>query len=59
MDRLATLIKRCRRDERGATAIEYGLIGSLVSIGVITWATQMGTTLNGFLQAVAVAIVGP
>lgn len=59
MNLIARLTTRFLRDERGATAIEYGLIGSLVSIGIIAWATQIGTTLNGFFQAVAAAIVGP
>lgn len=59
MKRFATRISGFLRDERGATAIEYGLIGGLASITVIAWATQIGTTLSSFLQTVAAAITGP
>lgn len=34
------------RDERGATAIEYALIAGLVSIAIVTAATQIGTDLS-------------
>lgn len=33
-------------DESGATAIEYGLIASLIAIAIIAGATALGTTLN-------------
>lgn len=42
-------MKRFRRDESGATAIEYALIASLISILVIGGATMIGTsTRNSF-----------
>ena len=34
------------KDESGATAIEYGLIASLIAIAIIAGATALGTTLN-------------
>jgi pilus assembly protein Flp/PilA len=40
---------RCRA---GATAIEYGLIASLVSISIIAGATAVGTTLGEYFQAI-------
>lgn len=35
------------KDESGATAIEYGLIGTLISVAIIVGATQLGTTIGG------------
>lgn len=34
------------RDERGATAIEYGLIAGLIAVVIITALTTLGTSLN-------------
>ncbi|WP_199093529.1 Flp family type IVb pilin [Bosea sp. ASV33] len=41
------------RDERGATAIEYGFIACLVSLTIVAGATQMGQSVAGFFQSVA------
>lgn len=32
----STILKKIRRDERGATAVEYGLIAALIVIAIIT-----------------------
>lgn len=37
---------RLWRDESGATAIEYGLIASLVAVAIITGAGKLGGNLN-------------
>jgi pilus assembly protein Flp/PilA len=37
----------------GATAIEYAMIASLVSIVIFTAVTQIGTTLSGFFLELA------
>jgi len=42
---MQTLI-RLFNDEDGATAIEYGLIASLISVAAITAMTNLGTTLS-------------
>jgi pilus assembly protein Flp/PilA len=34
------------RDERGATAIEYGLIAALIAVAAITAMTSIGTKLG-------------
>jgi pilus assembly protein Flp/PilA len=34
------------RDSKGATAIEYGLIATLIAIAAITAMTRVGTKLN-------------
>ncbi|MDA5194973.1 Flp family type IVb pilin [Govanella unica] len=41
-----TLIKKIRKNEAGATAIEYGLIAALVAIGCIAALTQLGGSLT-------------
>ena len=44
------------RDERGATAIEYALIASLISITILTAATTVGTKLNTIFNSVSTAL---
>ncbi|RYE33825.1 MAG: Flp family type IVb pilin [Hyphomicrobiales bacterium] len=41
------------RDERGATAIEYGLVAALVSIMIIASASLYGASLSTMLMAAA------
>ena len=43
-------------DESGATAIEYGLIGTLISIAIIVGATSLGSTLNAKFDGVATSV---
>ncbi len=38
------------RDESGATAIEYGLIGALISIAIVAGATQVGSSVRAFFE---------
>jgi pilus assembly protein Flp/PilA len=40
------LFRRFLADRSGATAIEYGLIASLVAVAIITGASALGTNLN-------------
>ncbi len=51
--------RRFLRDESAATAIEYGLIASLIAVAIIAGATALGTNLNSTFQAVASTIGGP
>ena len=41
-----TMFARLIKDESGATAIEYGLIASLVAVAIISGATALGGNLN-------------
>lgn len=42
------------KDESGATAIEYGLIASLIAVAIITGATTLGSNLaNTFTNLAA------
>lgn len=41
------------RDERGATAIEYGLVAAIISITIIASATFFGQSISTVLIAAA------
>ncbi len=47
------LLKKLYRDERGATAIEYGLIAALVSVAIIGILTTLGDNLTNTFQTVS------
>jgi pilus assembly protein Flp/PilA len=42
--------------ERGVTAIEYGLIASLVALAIIIGVTALGVNLNGLFNAIALKV---
>jgi len=47
------ILKKCLNDDRGVTAIEYGLIAALISIAcVVVWG-QVGTNLSSTFNTVA------
>ena len=39
------IIKEFARDESGATAIEYGMIAAVISVGVIVAVTNLGDAI--------------
>ncbi|WP_237480314.1 Flp family type IVb pilin [Lichenibacterium dinghuense] len=41
-----SILKRFAKDESGATAIEYGLIASLIAVVIIGAARALGTKLT-------------
>jgi len=43
-------------DETGATAIEYGLIASLIAVAIIAAVTSVGTTLQTTFTSIAGAL---
>ena len=47
------LVKHFLSEEAGATAIEYALVASLISITIIAGATAIGTSLSGTFATVA------
>jgi len=47
------MIQRFIRDERGATAVEYGLIAGLVAVAVIAALTALGDSLNALFSDVS------
>jgi len=46
------LIARFAQDESGATAIEYGLIAALISVGIIAAATTLGGSLSNLFMGI-------
>ncbi len=47
------IFARFVKDESGATAIEYGLIASLIGIAIIAAVTTLGSKLSGTFTNVA------
>lgn len=50
---MKSIMKRFAADESGATAIEYGLIASLIAVAIITALTTMGTKLTATFNGVS------
>lgn len=46
------------RDERGATAVEYGLIVALIAAVIVLVVTALGLEIQGAFQAIVDAIPG-
>jgi pilus assembly protein Flp/PilA len=43
-------------DERGVTALEYGLIAGLVAVAIVTSVTSAGTSLGHAFSAISTAL---
>jgi pilus assembly protein Flp/PilA len=52
---MSTILRFCR-DEKGATAIEYGLIAAGISVAIITVLSSLGTSLNTTFTTVQTAL---
>jgi pilus assembly protein Flp/PilA len=50
---MTQLLKRIAHDESGATAIEYGLIASLIAVAIIAILGTLGTNLSGTFSKVS------
>ena len=59
---LATLVAfaqdRLRRDEKGATAVEYGLLVGLIAVAIILTVTALGGKLNGLFSSISGSLPG-
>ncbi|MTW14097.1 Flp family type IVb pilin [Pseudoduganella eburnea] len=51
-------VRRFIRDERGVTAIEYGLIASVIAVAVATALTPVKGALETVFDAVKTALQG-
>ncbi len=47
------LARRVRRDDRGASAVEYGLLVFLIALVIIGAVTLLGTNLSSIFNQVA------
>jgi pilus assembly protein Flp/PilA len=56
---MKTFLRKLIKDEKGATAIEYGLIAALIAVaaiaGVSSAGVQLGNTFNGVSAEMATA----
>ncbi len=50
---MQNFIARFVKDESGATAIEYGLIASLISVAIIAAAKSLGSNISSTFSTVA------
>ncbi len=51
MARFGTLIAAFARDDKGATAIEYGLIAMMIAIGILIALTAFGGSVSGLFNS--------
>jgi pilus assembly protein Flp/PilA len=53
---MTKFVSRFMNDESGATAIEYGLIASLIAVAIIVAVTGLGTALSTKFAAISTSI---
>ncbi|WP_322936585.1 Flp family type IVb pilin [Nocardioides bizhenqiangii] len=53
---LQILLNAHRDEERGASAVEYGLLVSLIALAIIVAVTALGGELSGLFAAVTAGI---
>ena len=56
---MTKLTRRFRRDESGATAIEYVMIAMLVALAIVSGATVIGKAVGNDFTATANGFSGP
>jgi pilus assembly protein Flp/PilA len=59
METITQTMKQFIRDEDGVTAIEYGLIASLIAVVIIVSVTTVGTNLNGIFSYIGSKLTTP
>lgn len=50
------ILRKIKKHEGGATAIEYGLIAALISVAAIAAFTAMGDSLNNLFTGVTTTL---
>jgi pilus assembly protein Flp/PilA len=55
---MKSLFARFAKDESGATAIEYGLLATLIGIAIIAGASALGSQLSTTFSAIATKLSG-
>ncbi|MCV9992997.1 Flp family type IVb pilin [Paeniglutamicibacter sp. ZC-3] len=53
---LSTAAGKLRREEKGATAVEYGIMVALIAVVIIVAVTAIGGRLNGAFETVRDAL---
>ena len=54
----SNIATRLRRDQRGATAVEYGIMVSLIAVVIIVAVTALGGTLKETFNSVQCSVKG-
>ncbi len=55
---MKALLMRMMKDETGATAIEYGLIASLIAVAIVGVLSTLGTNLSAVFTTVSGSLHG-
>jgi pilus assembly protein Flp/PilA len=55
---LSSIAIRFRRDQHGATAVEYGIMVSLIAVVIIVAVTLLGGTLKETISSVQCSVKG-
>ena len=50
---MMNFLKLIKNDDKGATAIEYGLIAALIAVAIITAVSSVGTNLGTTFNSVS------
>jgi pilus assembly protein Flp/PilA len=58
LETLAFVTAKRIREEKGATAVEYGLMVGLIAAVIITTVMLLGTQLNTLFQQITTALAG-
>jgi len=58
LETLAMVARDRMREEKGATAVEYGLMVGLIAVVIIATVTLLGNQLDALFQQVADALGG-
>ena len=58
MKNLSQFFKTFWADEEGATAIEYGLLASLIALAIVGGATALGGSINDLFNTVSTTLDG-
>jgi len=53
---MKTIVLRFLEDEAGVTAIEYGLLATLIAVAIITTVRGLGTQLNTTFGSISTAL---
>lgn len=56
--RFRNIVTRLRREEHGATAVEYGIMVSLIAVVIIVAVTMLGGTLKDTFTQVQCSVSG-
>lgn len=52
------IVSRLSREEKGATAVEYGLIVGLIAVGIIVGVTLLGDQLEALITKITNGLKG-